>query len=63
MEDVYTFVDDVKNFPSRLASQEEVIKKIMFQTIECMLFIQEYSGHGFCGVFHVKPVSNSHPEF
>ncbi|KAG2357448.1 hypothetical protein BDR07DRAFT_1612520 [Suillus spraguei] len=49
MEDVYTFVDDVKSFPSRLASQEETIKKIMFQTIECMLFIQEYSGHGFCG--------------
>ncbi|KAG2107852.1 hypothetical protein BD769DRAFT_1500468 [Suillus cothurnatus] len=49
MEDVYTFVDDVKNFPSRLVSQEEIIKKIMFQTIECMLFIQEYSGHGFCG--------------
>ncbi|KIK42463.1 hypothetical protein CY34DRAFT_804888 [Suillus luteus UH-Slu-Lm8-n1] len=49
MEDVYTFVDDVKSFPGRLASQEETIKKIMFQTIECMLFIQEYSGHGFCG--------------
>ncbi|KAG1871581.1 hypothetical protein F4604DRAFT_1955755 [Suillus subluteus] len=48
MEDVYTFVDDVKSFPSRLASQEEIIKKIMFQTIECMLFIREYSGHGFC---------------
>ncbi|KAG1813834.1 uncharacterized protein BJ212DRAFT_1482194 [Suillus subaureus] len=47
MEDVYTFVDDVKSFPSRLAPQEEIIKKIMFQTIECMLFIQEYSGHGF----------------
>ncbi|KAG1747702.1 hypothetical protein EDB19DRAFT_282546 [Suillus lakei] len=49
MEDVYTFVDDVKSFPSRLSSQEETIKKIIFQTIECMLFIQEYSGHGFCG--------------
>ncbi|KAG1879614.1 hypothetical protein C8R48DRAFT_648028 [Suillus tomentosus] len=49
MEDVYTFVDDIKRFPSRLASQEETIKKIMSQTIECMLFIQEYSGHGFCG--------------
>ncbi|KAG2342057.1 hypothetical protein BDR05DRAFT_424914 [Suillus weaverae] len=49
MEDVYTFVDDVQSFPSKLASQEETIKKIMFQTIECMLFIQEYSGHGFCG--------------
>lgn len=49
MEGVYTFVDDIKSFPSRLASQEETIKKIMSQTIECMLFIQEYSGHGFCG--------------
>ena len=50
MEDVYTFVDDVKSFPSRLSSLEETIKKILFQTIECSLFIQEYSGRGFCGV-------------
>ncbi|KAG2141076.1 hypothetical protein DEU56DRAFT_282652 [Suillus clintonianus] len=49
MEDVYTFVDDVKSFPSRLSSLEDTIKKIIFQTIECMLFIREYSGHGFCG--------------
>ncbi|KAG1742617.1 uncharacterized protein EDB91DRAFT_1346397 [Suillus paluster] len=49
MEDVYTFVDDVKNFPSRLSSLEETVKKILSQTIECMLFIQEYSGRGFCG--------------
>src|SRR5882757_8248932 len=49
MEDVYTFVDDVKSFPSRLSSLEETIKKILFQTIECSLFIQEYSGRGFGG--------------
>ncbi|OJA08875.1 hypothetical protein AZE42_01734 [Rhizopogon vesiculosus] len=49
MEDVYAFVDDVKSFPSRLPSLEETIKKILFQTIECSLFIQEYSGRGFGG--------------
>ncbi|KAG0706667.1 hypothetical protein DFH29DRAFT_136855 [Suillus ampliporus] len=49
MEDVYAFVDDVKSFPSKLSSLEETVKKILSQTIECMLFIQEYSGRGFCG--------------
>lgn len=59
MEDVYAFVDDVKNIPSRLSSLEEIIKKILFQTIECSLFIQEYTGRGFCGacfVFHIPPI-------
>jgi hypothetical protein len=53
MEDVYTFVDDVKNFPSKLLSLEEIVKKILFQTIECSLFIQEYSGCGFLGACFV----------
>jgi hypothetical protein len=50
MEDVYTFVDALQSFPSRITIVEDTITKIAMQTVECAIFIWEYSGHGFGGI-------------
>lgn len=50
MEDVYSFVDVVKSLPKKLEILEDVIVKILKQTVECAIFIREYTGHGFAGM-------------
>ncbi|EGO05416.1 hypothetical protein SERLA73DRAFT_149548 [Serpula lacrymans var. lacrymans S7.3] len=47
MQDVYTFVDVVQSFPEKLAPLDDTIRKILAQTIECVMFIREYAGNGF----------------
>jgi hypothetical protein len=50
MENVYSFVDTIHALPSKLQVLEDTITKILKQTIECAMFIREYTGHGFgCG--------------
>ena len=49
MEDVYSFVDIVQTIPSKLQLLEDIIAKILQQTVECAIFIREYTGHGFVG--------------
>lgn len=49
MEDIYSIVEDSESFQNKLRSFEDTIKKIMTQTIECVIFVREYTGHGFAG--------------
>jgi hypothetical protein len=49
MEEVYSFVDTIQTVPNKLQLLEDVIAKILKQTVECAIFIREYTGHGFGG--------------
>jgi len=49
MENVYLFVDTVQEVPDKLVALEHVITGILKQTVECAIFIREYTGHGFAG--------------
>ena len=47
MESVYSFVDAIQsNVAEKVKVLEDVIKKILAQTIECSMFIQEYFKQG-----------------
>ncbi|KAJ7138266.1 WD40-repeat-containing domain protein [Mycena epipterygia] len=48
MIDMYSFVEDTEFLTERIKSLEEKILTIAKQTVECALFIQEYTVHGFC---------------
>jgi hypothetical protein len=52
MESVYAFVDAIQsNVSEKVKVLEDIIKRIFAQTIECSLFIQEYSKQGgFAGM-------------
>ena len=50
MEDVCSFVDDVKSIPNKLQHLEDIIGDILKQIVECTIFIREYVGYGFAGV-------------
>ena len=49
MEDVYSFVEASESFQERVQVLQETIDKILKQTVECAIFIREYTGHGFGG--------------
>jgi hypothetical protein len=49
IEGVCSFVDIVRSLPNKLHLLEDVIDKILKQTVECTVFIGEYTGHGFGG--------------
>jgi hypothetical protein len=49
MQEVYLFVDIVQPMPSKIRPLEDVIGMILKQTIESVIFIREYTGHGFRG--------------
>ena len=51
MENVYTFVDAVQALPNKIVVFEDVITSILKQTVECAIFIREYTGHGFAGSY------------
>ena len=59
MVDVWSFVDDVNSLPAKMKRLEDIIDKIQKQTVECAIFIREYTGHGFGGrplISHHGPV-------
>ncbi|KAJ7185080.1 WD40 repeat-like protein [Mycena pura] len=47
MADVYSFVDDI-DFLDKIKSLEDKTMAIVKQTVECALFVQEYTSTGFC---------------
>jgi hypothetical protein len=49
MESVYSFVDAIEALPNKLHLLEDVISQILKQTVECSIFIREYTGRGFAG--------------
>jgi hypothetical protein len=56
MEDVYSFVDAIQSISSELQPLEDTIKKILNQTVECAIFIRQYTGHGFGGQSHAAGI-------
>ncbi|KAJ7142343.1 WD40-repeat-containing domain protein [Mycena epipterygia] len=49
MAELYSFVEDIEFLPQKIKSVENKVLAIVKQTVECALFIQEYTGHGFLG--------------
>ncbi|KAJ7861134.1 hypothetical protein B0H14DRAFT_2576276 [Mycena olivaceomarginata] len=47
MADVYSFVEDVDFLSEKIKSVEDKAVAIVKQTVECALFIQEYTANGF----------------
>ncbi|KAJ7609403.1 hypothetical protein FB45DRAFT_845337 [Roridomyces roridus] len=47
MDEVYSFVKDLDFLPQKIKSLEQQVSAIVKQTVECALFIQEYTRHGF----------------
>jgi hypothetical protein len=60
MEEVYSFVDAIQTVPNKLQLLEDVISKILKQTVECAIFIREYTGHGFGGEFGFPECVSKH---
>jgi len=52
MDNVCSFVNDVRLIPNKLQHLSDVIGDILKQTVECAIFIREYTGHGFAGACH-----------
>ncbi|KAJ7664193.1 WD40-repeat-containing domain protein [Mycena rosella] len=48
MVEVYSFVEDADSLVQKIKSLEDKALAIAKQTVECALFIQEYTAHGFC---------------
>jgi hypothetical protein len=48
MANVYSFVEDIDFLAERIKSLEDKVLAIITQTVECALFIQEYTVNGFC---------------
>lgn len=51
MNGVYSFVDAIKAVPTKVPLLADVIQRIFMQTVECAIFIQEYTGQGFGGAY------------
>jgi hypothetical protein len=49
MVDVYSFVGDVESLPRKIKTLENKALAIVQQTVECALFIQEYTSRNFRG--------------
>lgn len=52
MVSVYTFVDAIQDVPQKIDVLSNTIDSIFKQTIECILFLREYTGKGFGGEGH-----------
>lgn len=50
MIEVYDFVEDVEALPQKIKRLENIVLEIAKQTLECAIFIREYTGHGFSGI-------------
>ncbi|KAJ7840984.1 hypothetical protein B0H13DRAFT_2365945 [Mycena leptocephala] len=49
MVEVYSFVEDVDSLSQKIKRLENVVTEITKQTLECAIFLREYTGHGFTG--------------
>jgi hypothetical protein len=54
MIEVYDFVEDLENLPQKIKRLENIVVEIAKQTLECAIFIREYTGHGFSGTKFVE---------
>jgi hypothetical protein len=54
MDDLYSFVGDIDFLPRKIKRVEKKTLAIVKQTVECALFIQEYTAHGFLSEYHAR---------
>jgi hypothetical protein len=54
MEDVYSFVEASDSFQNKVHVLQKTIDRILKQTVECVIFIREYTGHGFGGELNIS---------
>jgi hypothetical protein len=47
MENVYSFTDQLHADPEKIGVINNTIIATIRQTFECLIFLQEYAGHGF----------------
>ncbi|KIM82890.1 hypothetical protein PILCRDRAFT_7772 [Piloderma croceum F 1598] len=59
MDDVCSFVDEVQLIPNKLERLTDIIADILKQTVECAIFIREYTGHGFTARVVKQTFSNT----
>jgi hypothetical protein len=59
IEEVYSFVEASDAFQTKVQLLETTIGKTLKQTVECAIFIREYTGHGFGGRLARQTVSNT----
>jgi hypothetical protein len=53
MVDLYSFVEDIEFLAKnqKIQSLDDKVLAIVKQTVECALFIQEYTANGFCSEY------------
>jgi len=52
MESIYTFVDTIQSdVTEKVKVLENTIKHIFTQTVECAIFVRQYTSHSFAGNF------------
>ena len=49
MVDVWSFVEETAAVKAKIQRLDNLIEKILNQTVRCAIFIREYTGHGFMG--------------
>ena len=49
MVKLYSSAGNTKVLPQKIKSLESTVAEIAKQTLECAMFIREYTGHGFPG--------------
>ncbi|KAJ6568883.1 WD40 repeat-like protein, partial [Mycena capillaripes] len=55
MVDVYSFVGDIEFLREQIKSLQNKVLAIVKQTVECAIFIQEYTANGFCSATWTNP--------
>ncbi|KIM83017.1 hypothetical protein PILCRDRAFT_448868 [Piloderma croceum F 1598] len=56
---VCSFVDIIRALPNKLQLLEDIIDQTLKQTVECAIFIREYTGHRFRGRLVRQTLSDS----
>lgn len=62
MSDLWGLVKLSEHLEDKVRELEKTVSKIVDQTIECMIFIREYTSHGFFGMSHY-PLANANHQF
>lgn len=60
MEDVYSFVEVTKSFQNKIVVFGKIILCLLKQTVECVIYVREYTGHGFGGEWPILMLGIRH---
>lgn len=60
MEDVYSFVEATESFQNKIVVLGKTIVHLLKQTVECVIYVREYTGHGFGGEWPILMLGIRH---